>query len=58
MIVYVVMGNDYPHSVYKTEAAAYKFVAEANAQEKTGEQTRSLGRMRIFWRAFSFSLKE
>lgn len=53
MKVWVVMGNDYPDSVFATEAAAETYVAE-----KKKEKTEQLfGHARIHWRAYEFEVR-
>jgi hypothetical protein len=57
MKVYVVMSNDYPDSVFKTEAGAEEFVSEKIDYER---DRRSLNPMsgRIHWRYYEFELHE
>lgn len=45
------MGNDYPDSVWATEAAA-----EAHCAKKKSEPRRG-GFMTIFWRVYEFEVK-
>lgn len=59
MKVYVIMSNDYPARVYKTEAAADKFVEEQTALEKVEEAKpiNQRARGRIYWRSYEFKLE-
>lgn len=55
MKVYVVMGNDYPDSVFNTEEAA-----EAYCQKRKNEpgNKHDLGNSyRIYWRVYEFDLR-
>lgn len=57
MRVWIVMGNDYPHSVHDTEAGA-----DAEIRKMEGEAARSDaqmgGRGRIYWRHYDYMLQE
>lgn len=59
MKVYVIMGNDYPHSVYQSEADADDFVKVAETAEKEMEKrpVPQRERRRIHWRSYEFELK-
>lgn len=53
--VFVVMGNDYPHSVYATEEAAERFIAAAR---KARDKETGVSGSRIYWRAYEFPVLE
>lgn len=55
--VYVVMSNDFPHAVYKHEAAADAFVKEKNADEAEQVRTKRV-HTRIYWVVYKFTLME
>lgn len=54
MMVYVVMGNDYPQAVFKTLEAAEARCAE---MRKRGPHNPS-GSCRIHWRTYDFKLED
>lgn len=64
MKVWVVMGNDYPDSVYKTENAAATFINAKNEErEKADRKKRRLGSGsggygRIYWRSYEFEIQK
>jgi hypothetical protein len=51
MIVYVIMGNDYPDSVFTSENKAKVYVKRKNAKDK-----KEFPHCRIFWRLYPFDL--
>lgn len=54
MRVWVVMGNDFPHSAHKTEEGA-----QGEIEKKKAERGHSsYPPPRIYWRAYEFDLKE
>jgi hypothetical protein len=56
MRVWVLMGNDYPDSVYDTEATA-DAAAEEKKRQCAAEQRVKQTRTRIYWRHYEFELK-
>jgi hypothetical protein len=54
MKVFVVMGNDYPDSVFSTQDAAEAYVEKKRAADP--ERQRLYGGMMIYWRWYSFDL--
>ena len=50
------MGNDYPDSVYDTEATA-DAAAEEKKRQCAAEQRVKQTRTRIYWRHYEFELK-
>ena len=50
-VVYVVMGNDYPDSVWATKDAALRYIQE---QKGTVGPSRRL----IYWREYEFTVRE
>lgn len=56
--VYVVMQNDYPHSVYADKDKAARFIKINNAAEKKRENERDLYWPRIYWSVYDFEIKE
>ena len=53
MKVWVVMGNDYPDSVFWTEEAANRYCEER--RNEPGNK-REYGGYRIYWRAYGFEV--
>lgn len=51
MNVYVVMGNDYPDSVFDSEQAAERYCEEKRRAHKRGEP-------RIYWRTYEFKVRQ
>lgn len=60
MKVWVIMSNDYPHSVYTNGRKAEKFVEEAIAAEdkEAAKPIQQRSRSRIYWRAYPFETKD
>jgi hypothetical protein len=56
MKVWVVMGNDFPDAVFKSEAAAEKYCADKKAANHKDRQS-GHGRM-IYWRSYDFDLRD
>lgn len=57
MQLFVIMSNDFPAGVMDDEAAAQALVDARNRAEASAEKTGStLGRSRVFWRAYAFEL--
>ena len=54
MKVWVIMGNDYPDSVFALEEAAEKYIAGKKA-ERSAE---ARGLPRIYWRSYEFEVKK
>lgn len=57
--VYVVMGNDYPKTVFSTDLSAEEFCKRALAKDKAEALRlgdRDYGSPRIYWRWYSFEL--
>lgn len=54
MKVYVVMGNDYPDSVFLSEEVAQSYCDEKNAESK--REAGPLGGRRVYWRHYEFEL--
>lgn len=54
MKVWVVMGNDFPETVFDTEKSADDFVAEKKADPAN---TNQFGGRRIYWRSYEFELR-
>lgn len=54
MQVYVVMSNDFPDSVFSTEAAAKAYVNRKN--DAPENRLPSGGGPRIYWRSYEFDL--
>jgi hypothetical protein len=50
MVVYVVMGNDYPDAVFKEQSAAEAYCLAKNSENRKGQR-------RIYWRFYSFELQ-
>lgn len=57
MKVYVVMGNDFPDSVFRYEEAAERHVAERKKEDNRGSETGS-SFPRVHWRTYEFELME
>jgi len=55
MKVWVIMGNDYPDSVFASEAAAEKYVNERKAEDNPTKD--GLCR-RIYWRAYEYEVRQ
>lgn len=53
MKVFVVMGNDYPDSVWRNEKEAEEY-CELKKSDKT---TQTMGHARIYWRTYEFKLR-
>jgi len=53
MMIYVVMGNDYPAAVYDSESKAAAYCKEKNDENKKRKVD---GRGHIYWRAYGFPL--
>lgn len=49
--VHVVMGNDFPECVYKTEESAEKFIKGEKAKDAKASR-------RIHWRQYAFEVRE
>lgn len=56
MKVFVVMGNDFPESVFETEAAAEKYVEQKKAADP--EHRKQYGGPRIYWRTYEFEVRQ
>lgn len=54
MKVYVTMGNDYPHSVHKTEEGAEKEIKKKKAERGRSSYPPPL----VYWRVYDFDLEE
>lgn len=59
MQVFVVMGNDYPDSVFLEEKAAERYCEEKrnSPEEKRHRERWSGTSVRIYWRVYKFELK-
>lgn len=53
MKVWVVMSNDYPHSVFASQAAAEQFVESKNREDKAKYPYRE-----VFWRHYEFDVRK
>ena len=49
--VYVVMGNDFPDSVFTSQALADAYCRDRSAEYRPGQ-----GQRRIYWRVYPFVL--
>lgn len=58
--VYVIMGNDYPHSVHLNKVKADKFVEDMTALEdkESSKPIQQRARSRIYWRSYEFEVKD
>jgi hypothetical protein len=54
--VFVVMGNDYPDSVFASEADAEAYIQQK--KDEPGNRHEHGGGYRIYWRAYEFELRE
>ena len=57
MKVWVIMGNDYPDSVFASEEAAEKYIAGKKAEHLRAQQLGG-GFSRIHWRSYEFEVKQ
>jgi hypothetical protein len=55
MMVYVVMGNDYPAAVFDNESDAAAYCLRKKVE---GEKRRADGNSVIYWRAYGFPLNQ
>jgi hypothetical protein len=56
VVVYVVVGNDYPDSVWATRDAALRYIQELKS---TNRMPSSVGPNRpIYWREYEFVVRE
>jgi hypothetical protein len=58
MKVYVVMGNDFPETIFGTEKGAAEFVAEKKQREDVEAKSRYRSRPMIYWRFYEFELQK
>lgn len=55
MIVYVVVGNDYPDCAFSSEEVANAYVSDKTRQNL--EDVKKRASRRIYWRYYSFEVK-
>jgi hypothetical protein len=57
MFVTVVMGNDFPESVWEDSTKAEQYVLEKNAADKEEASNPRTRRRRIYWRTYRFEVR-
>lgn len=55
MKIYVIMGNDFPHSVFSDKAIAEAWCMKNNEIEKQ-KKSQDVMHRRISWRSYEFTL--